>query len=236
MAEADAEMDDLQIGPDDLEEDLDLQEENPDEALDADLHLEEEPPQRQPSKAQKEIIKLRKRAQAAEDRASRAEELGFRTSGQVEALTRTLSAPSAEQRRAEEERLAAMTPEERIEFRIGQERNQFSSALAQQSFQTADTIDSMRFERLCEKNPVYDGVSEEVERRLEAMRKQGSTVDRKTLANNIIGEKTAAKALKKPAPQRQPPRPAGARSDVPPERNRGGKTKTAKERLEGKTF
>ncbi len=135
------------------------------------------------------------------------------------------------------ERLANMTPEERIEFRIGQERQNISGALAQQGFQTADTIDAMRFERLCEKNPAYDGVSAEVDKRLGELRAKGQNVERKILANVVLGEKAAAAAGKKTvkAVVRTKAK-AGAGSDVPGDRTRTRQPKTARERLENVKF
>lgn len=233
---------DALLGPDEVEDDDDLppDEENPDE--DEDLLAEEPEPERKPlSKAQREIIKLRKRAQDAETRITRAEEAAFRSAGAVEALSRSRpQGPTPEEQRAEQERLDSMSPREQVDFLLGREKQHIQAAFQQRDFQTADMVDSLKFERLCEKNKAYDGVAEEVERRLSDLRKNGHSVERKILANNILGERIAAKAgrgerSREEPVRRQAARPSRGGSDVAPERSRG-KGKTAADRLANVKF
>lgn len=225
MAEADLELDeDLEIGVEDLDEEIE-------DEIEEEVQPDPEPPRK--GRAAQEIVKLRKRAQTAETENQRLREDFARTSGRVESLERTITAPTAESQRQERERLDAMTPEERVEYRLSQEKREIQGAFAHQSFRFEDTTDQLMFDRVCEKNPAYAAVADEVERRLKELRNGGSNVARKVLANNIIGERAAERAVrpqKKVAKQVQT-----GRSDVPPERP-GRKAKTAKDRLNDVTF
>lgn len=230
---------------DDLEDEIEIEdledEEIVEEGADGeedDLEVEPPPVKKPLTKGQRQFVDLRKRAQVAEERAARAEEQAARNSGAIDVLSRQQSAPNAEQQRQEAERLANMTPEERIEFRIGQERSQIQSAFAQQGFRTEDTIDILRFERLCEKNQAYDGVASEVEKRLSDMRAKGQNVERKILANVVLGERAAAQAGKKAVKKTEVRQKTvkGGGSDIPGERSRTRQPKTAAQRLEGVKF
>lgn len=240
MSEQDAELEDERdIGIDELEDEDDIQVEADDPDLVEDDALESHtPPAKQPSRSQREIIKLRKRTQEAEDRARRAEETSLRNQGAIETLTRQpQTGPTAAERQAEAERLANMSPQELVDYRLNQEKQLIGQAFRETRYKTDDTLDALRFERLCDKNPAYAGVAEEVDRRVEDLKRQGITVPRKTIADIINGERVAQKGTKtgrktQEATERHRARAPGARSDVAADRGGRGAPKTARERLE----
>lgn len=257
MAEKDADLEEEEeIGPDEIGDDDDLpgDDENPDLLADDEEEEEEDPllqddPKKKPlSRQNREVIKLRKRAQESDERARRAEEAAFRAAGSVDQLSRQFSTGNSEaQRRAEEERVAAMEPEERAAYRIQKNREETNSLLAQSEWRTANRIDKSDFKALCRENPAYARVAEEVENELAKLHNRGQSVDRQILADNLIGRKVANRAAKTGNDaqargdkdnKRQKARPAGGRSDVAQARGgaRDRKGKTAGERLANVKF
>lgn len=239
MAERDADLDDEPlIEADDLEDDddLPLEEENPDERLgEDDPPIKPEPPARQPGRREREVIKARVRAQTAEREAQELRERLARVEGQTEILARTPARP-AEDERAEAERMAAMTDSERFDYKLEKEKRLIASAFQQTAFQSNDRADKTDFRILCQENPAYDSVRQEVEDELTKMRRNGFTANREDVADKILGKRAAAKAArtaaKGQAPRARARAPAG-RSDVTGDtRERKKAPATARERLE----
>lgn len=255
MAESDAELDEeLDPGPDDVENEDDapddLDSEDPDAVDDEDLEaadedLEEPPrqPQRQSSRkpANQTIAQLRADRRKEREENQQLRERLARLEGNVEVVSRRPSGPTEAERQAEAERIAAMSPQEYADYKLGEERKLISQALTQDRVRNDNTLDAIRFERLCERNTAYASVQDEVERRHAEMLRQGFTAERKRIANDILGERAAAKAAKTAgqrqrtnadARRRQETRPPRAGSDVSEERTtRGRKNETAKEKL-----
>ena len=240
------------------DEDIDLLEDDldPDEPNDADSDETPEPGPddaderpaervevRQPSKAQREIRKLRARAQAAERDAREAREMSARNSGQIDMLSRQSSGPSAADRQAEQERINAMSEREYADYKLGLERNTIAAAMQQDRFNLNDRLDKSDFRMACQTNKAFAAVAEQVETKLAEMRRQGQTAEREVIAKYLIGERAVQRALKggdgrreraDTERARQTARPTRSGSDVAVERGEraGRKPQTAKERLE----
>lgn len=102
----------------------------------------------------------------------------------------------------EQRRLALMTPEERIEYRLEKAERRHQSQVQMLSFQNDDRADKMEFAAQAAANPVYARHKDEVERRLGELRAKGQNVSREALLKYIVGEKALAGAgNKKPAQQ-----------------------------------
>lgn len=238
MSERDHLEDEDAIRPEDLEEEELLEEDLPEEDLDEDPPEEEpEPrPTRQLGRKEREVIKARRRAQAAETERDEIARRLARLEGQTEVLSRQPQPQqSAEDKRAEAERLAAMTPEERVEYRIEQERRQIQQAFTQTNFQAADRADKVEFRLLCQESPAFQSVRQEVEDELAKMRRNGFNANREDVAYRILGQRAAKKKAMSEdrGRSRTRTRAPGARSDVGGEtRERTRAPATARERLE----
>jgi hypothetical protein len=112
-------------------------------------------------------------------------------------LTRHLS--GADQRKAEQEtreRLMAMSPEERLEFKAEQAEGRMRLMMQQSEFRVADANDRADYMAKAVKNPIYAKYADEVEKRIDAARKQGANFTREVMAKYVAGEKLIAAAEK----------------------------------------
>lgn len=144
----------------------------------------------------------------------------------------------------EAQRLAMMDPEERTEYRLNQIEARNQQALSEIRFQSADTNDKTAFEAICARNPAVAAMKDEVEEALKAMRAQGTTAPRETVAAYLIGQKAIAKQPRAKAAgartaaagrERQQARPTGGgRGDVPAngQRRGGSEAEQRRRRLE----
>lgn len=252
MSDRDDELEEEPVpGPDEHEDDDDLppgDDEVDPPPLEADDDTEDddevvEPRGRKPGS--EKFRELRRRAQDAEDRARRAEEAAYRAEGAASFAANPRRDPEAD-RRAEEERVNAMTPEQRADYRADQVRNETQRNQAQSEFRTTDRLDRIEFDNLCGRNKAYASVAKDVEDELKKLRARGQNVDRKVIANVMLGERAAKRAegggRERQQGDRQRPKQArrgGGESDVAPVREGGrsrAKGKTAAERLEGVKF
>lgn len=181
----DADADDLETGAgaDDADEpdepDADEPSDDEPDADEAGDELEPEPaPAARGRGASDTIRELRSRAQEAERRAQELE-------ARVAERERSQSAELARQR--EEERLALMSPEERLEHRVNQR-------LAQIEINTWSTQDRVAFDGLANSNPAVASLRDEVEATFQQRLAAGQPVDRKTIAAFLIGQKALAAA------------------------------------------
>lgn len=176
----DADADDLETGagaeddpePDEDEPDADEpQDDEPDAESD---ELEPDPaPQARGRGASETIRELRRRSQEAERRAQELE-------ARIAERERAQSADQVRQR--EEERLAMMSPEERLEYRVNQR-------LAQIEINSWDARDQVAFEALANGNQAVASLRDEVEATFRQRLQAGQPVDRKTIAAFLIGQK-----------------------------------------------
>ncbi len=211
----DADADDLET-PDAPAEDDEPDEDADAEPDDADEpeELDDEPVAPQQTRGERRFQELSRRTQEAERRAEEAE----RRIAEAERNRNSEAAAAAER-----ERLAMMTPEEQVEYRVNQR-------LARIEFSTWDTNDRVQFEGMASGNPAVSAIKDEVEATFQAQVRAGRPTDRATIAAFLIGQKALAKApaaarkAKKAADAgraRNTARPTSGRGDVAP--SRGGR-------------
>jgi len=160
-----------------------------------------------------------------------------------EVETRQSQQTQRETEAQERERLAMMDPEERAEYRIQQFEQRMEQRQRTIEFQAQDTNDKTSFEGLCARNPALAPLKDEVEEALKAMRANGTTAPRETVAYFLLGQKAAAKAPRAKAAgaraaaagrERQQARPTNGRGDVPAtgQRRGGSEAEQRRRRLE----
>ncbi len=183
--------------PDDLDDDISLDELDEDEAdpdedeVDPDADAgggdPDDSPQRQSrgenrvaaatrvaAEAKREAAELRARLDASERRAAEATQQPRETQDQINA------------------RLAAMEPWERTEYLRQQDAKATQAALQQMRFESQDASDRASYEALCARKPVAAKLRDEVESRLADMRKTGTTAPRETVLRWVIGDRALA--------------------------------------------
>lgn len=198
---------------------------------------------RRPSRGEARFQKLSQSAREANERASRAEA----AQRDLEARLARLEQPRQEQPKGKSpEELALMTPDELVQYRLGESEKRFQQTLGQIQWQTYEASDKAAFNALKATDPLAAKYADEVESRLMQMRQQGQNVDRERLLTYIIGEKarqTRAAAKTKQGAEgqrriaRQQTRPgAPQRSDTPNSRGRMSEQEAREKRLENMTF
>lgn len=95
-----------------------------------------------------------------------------------------------------EEKLARMTPEERLDYKANQAMARVDHAQKIAEFKNQDIADRSEFLSKISNNPSLLAMKEEVENRLADLRKQGQNVSREVMLKFIIGEKGLNAALK----------------------------------------
>ena len=147
-------------------------------------------------------------------------------------LTRELSearrapAPSVEDPRAEADRLALMSPEERINYTVEKALRRNEIQNQQLANNLMDQSDRVTFDAKASLHPVFKKLAPEVERRLASLRSMGGNVARDVVLNLILGERARANMEKsaggRPAVQarqrQQQAKPVAARGDVQADR------------------
>jgi hypothetical protein len=198
----------------------------------------EEQPARRPSRAQARIEALDRELREARERAAEAERLAR------EALNGQTRTNTAEQERAERERLAQMDPWDRQEYLRRKDVEESRRQLGSLQAQIADSTDRAEFAAACAANAALAKVKDKVEAELTKLRANGQTVPRQTLAAYLIGQqvlekapKARERAAKKAAGNldRERARPAGGASDAPRGRDKDERAARDK-RLEDYTF
>lgn len=139
-------------------------------------------------------------------------------------------------------RLALMTPEERLEYKLDQAERRNQQVMQGMQFQMRDTGDKSAFSSMCASNPTAARYKDRVEAKLVEIRSQGQDVSREALFKFLVGEDVvsrggAAKNKQQKDGQRRTERqsvkPGNSRGDSQP--NKRGE-KTLEERLENVTF
>lgn len=139
--------------------------------------------------------------------------------------------------RLEADRLAAMTPEERVEERLQRTEERHQQELMRMQFQQADRDDKAEYKRRATTDKRAARYEQDVETLLGQLRQTGMNPKRETIYFYLLGQKVANAKPAKRAQQaageerlrRQQTRPANAGSDTTGKR--GGKTLA--QRLEG---
>ena len=140
------------------------------------------------------------------------------------------------------QRLALMTPEERLEYKLDQAERRNQQTMQSMQFQMQDSGDKSAFVALCASDPVAARSKDRVEAKLTELRSQGQNVNREALLTFLVGQdvRTRGGAAKNKQQkdgqrrtERQSVRPGNSRGDSQP--NKRGE-KTLEERLENVTF
>ena len=194
------------------------------------------PEPRSQNRASRAIVEAKRSAREAADRAARLER-------EVAELRQQRQQPLQETREQEEARLALMSFEERIEYKLEKATRDHERQLALVQFQSADAADKAAYEAKASYNSVYKKYSAEVEKLLLSERQAGRTYPRETILKFVLGErvmnaKPQIDKQRREAQQRvnkQRTVPDGGRSDRSSSRERNGDTLLDLERrLDGK--
>ena len=189
---------------------------------------------RQQSRAEQRIVALRKREKeaASERDRHRAEADDLRRQLNLHNLGLS-EAQRAAAERVEQERMALMDPDQRTQYLLGRQGQQFQSQINELRFQTWDASDKVKFDGMASRSPALASVADEVERVLAAERAAGrSGANRETIAAYVIGQRALARAGRAKAKQsktgrerlaQQSARPAGGSSDVAAPGRKGGR-------------
>ena len=197
---------------------------------------QDEPPPKKISRAQKEIISLRERAQKAEDDHKRA-------MAELEAARRPQAAPQKDEV-WEQEEAVLRNPDatDWQKYAVTSSRNsRMASHQAQQALmQAQDISDKAEFDRLSITKPkVYSDYKEKVEEaRQQAIRNGNAPPPRAKVLAFLLGQDMLNDKIN-PATQKKPKgakrqTPPGARSDVSAKSSRLSTAEAVAKRLEGK--
>lgn len=147
-------------------------------------------PVREPSRAQRRVeTATRIASQAkAEAEAARRELAELRAAQQ--------GRQTQEQAALERERVALMSPDEKLEHYRQQDRQELDRRFAQFNYQTADANDRAAFRSLCAENPAYKAVAADVEEQLSEARRNGSNLPRETIATYLVGKRAIERATR----------------------------------------
>lgn len=161
--------------------------------------------ERKPSRAQKAIQELRRSAQEANERSARVE--------------RELSELRAERERSRQEspeaeaaRLALMSSEDRMEYRLNKATAEHARQLQMMQFATADAADKAAFEAKGAYEPRYRKYAAEVEKLLIEERRAGRSFPRETILKFVLGDRVMKANT---APQRDQARERIRRETTP---------------------
>ena len=192
---------------------------------------------RKPGRASRAVQEAKRIAREAQAEKVRLEQ-------ELAALRAERAAPKVDTEAEEKARLALMTAEERVEYRLEKAERDNKRQLQLMQFQMADSNDKAAFETKGAYDPRYKKYASEVEALLAQERRQGRDFPRETILRFVLGGKVmdAKKDVKRQQAQgrdnirRQQTRPSGGQSDVPARRGRVGQGDTLADlerRLEG---
>ena len=159
----------------------------------------------------------RGRPDAAQRNARRTRE--SRLQDRIDRLERQLGTPARnqtdfaeqrrqlDQRRSQELEAARLDgPERYADVRDRHLREDFQADSQRRDFAAAESVDQARFDRLRDRDPTVDRVADEVERRVQQLRANGtlpSSGQRETIANIILGERMRARVARAGTKQRR---------------------------------
>jgi hypothetical protein len=193
------------------------------DSLEAEAEEEEDDPlplrKKLPSEQRRSQNSFQRERQRRIDAERRAGELEANQRAQ-EARDQVTRAEAA--RRAQEDessRLAEMTPEERVEYRLNRMSQTIEYNRQMDLFRASDTADKANFVAMCRVDPVYKRHQARVESALAQLRSQGQNMPRETILTYAVGEETlkASKESKKritPQQIRKVPKHTTSRADV----------------------
>lgn len=130
-----------------------------------------------------------------------------------------------------QERLSQMDPEERTNYLLSEQAQNFQGQLNAIRFEAQNSADRTAFEGLCARSPVAQKHASEVEAELARLRSLGNNYTREVILKYLIGEKALAAQPRAKGKQereaaanrsRQQARPGRSGSDVAADNGRGG--------------
>lgn len=192
--------------------------------------------QRQPSRRDRRIEALT--TSLAEERRQR-EELNRRLDAVL--TGQQPRQPQGETPEQRAQRLALLTPEERIREELNEAKHGFAVQMQRMQFTSQDGADRAAFQAKATVDPLYKKWSDKVEAELTTLRNQGMNTDREKLMYYLIGKaavegRQANGARERVQAQRrvqqQRTRPANSGSDVAPRRDRGSSLERRLENVE----
>lgn len=188
----------------------------PDDAGEDEGEVAAAPEQRQQvSRRERQVSELRRaRQELAEQNAT--------LTRQLEELRRNPPQPQQyEDPRAEAERLALMSPEDRIQYTVDKSLQRHAQQQQIITNQLLDQSDRAAFEARAVNNPIAKKLAPEVERRLGELRSRGQNLPRDVVLTYIVGEKALAqmgkgkdKTAVRERQRQQQARPANGRGDT----------------------
>lgn len=133
--------------------------------------------------------------------------------------------PPAETPAQRAERLALLSPEDRIRTELHESQQAFEQRQQQMLRTLQDQTDITSFESLAARNPLAAKMRDEVEQALQGARARGQDLPRYAVFTYLVGQKALAQQGKgnraaRRNQQRQAARPAAARGDVSSSRQR----------------
>jgi hypothetical protein len=174
--------------------------------------VEAAPERQQPSRRERQVAELRRAKQELAER-------NATLTRQLDELRR--NPPQVQQQedpRAEADRLALMSPEERIQYTVEKSLQRHTQQQQLVTNQLLDQSDRVAFEAHAAANPVAKKLASEVERRLAELRSRGQNLPRDVVYTYILGEKARAQLGQRKGAaqrqQRQQARPANGRGDT----------------------
>ncbi len=103
---------------------------------------------------------------------------------------------TAEQQRLEQERVALMAPDEKVDYLLKKQEEGFNARFGALQFQQADSADRTAFEGRCSRVPAFDAIRDDVEAALAKARQSGGNPSRETVATYLIGQRAIERASK----------------------------------------
>jgi hypothetical protein len=189
------------------------------------------------SRAAARIEKLSTSAREATERAAAAETKARDLEARLARLEQPRETPEQVA-----QRMALMTPEERLEYKLDQAERRNQQNMQAMSFQMQETADKTAFQALRARDSVAERYADRVEAELARLRTQGQNVSREALLDYMVGKDIRSKSGSAKKKQqgdgerriaRQTAQPGNARGDSAPAK-RG--EKSLEERLENVTF
>lgn len=182
---------------------------------------------REPSRAQRRVESATRIAAAAKAEA----EASRRELAEIKAQLH--GRQSQEQQQHERERVALMSPDEKLDYYRQQDKQELDRRFNQLQFQTNDANDRARFDAMCAKNPALQSVADEVETTLAEARKGGANLPRATVAAYLIGQRALERAGRAAPRQRREGAARIARETVRAPNGGGSNVRAGQERTQG---
>ena len=220
--DADVEQQDLEVEEQETEPEQDEV-----DAAAADTQDRQQPgEQRQPSRGEQRQQRL-----ANELKEARQRETDLNRRLDLALTARTSPQPQGETPDARAQRLALLTPEERIREELQETRREFAAIAQRQQFTTLEAGDRAAFQAKATVDPLYKKWEPKVEAELTQLRGQGMNVERERLMYYLIGKaavearganKGTQRAAGAQRVRQQTTRPGNSGSDVQAQRRERG--------------